>query len=245
MYKDPRTGKVYDNVFFTSDEHYSSSRHIELSRRNQFIRKSPVTGKTIYDIARMDTTFIKNNNDVVGDNDLVIHLGDFGNRFIVKHLRGHHILIIGNYERDEIHAIANENTKMTYKEAFQAFREKAIKQGFIDVYESYTFNKQNGLVDIFGDKILDIADSIFLCHEPKSCIYNNCTINNAPIQNVYPDGKKVYIMNLFGHIHEKAKCKRFGLNVGVDCNHYSPVSADDVVFYLNAIINHYDENVFM
>ena len=52
-------------------------------------------------------------------------------------------------------------------------------------------------------------------------------------------------MNLFGHIHDKGKVKRFGLNVGIDCNHYYPVSQEEVCFYISAILHHYDENVFM
>ena len=49
---------------------------------------------------------------------------------------------------------------------------------------------------------------------------------------------------LFGHIHEKCKCKKNGLNVGIDCHFFEPVPLDRVMFYKNAILNHYDNNVF-
>ena len=39
--------------------------------------------------------------------------------------------------------------------------------------------------------------------------------------------------------------KRFGLNVGVDCHNFYPIDEEVVKFYRNAIINHYDEEVFM
>ena len=49
---------------------------------------------------------------------------------------------------------------------------------------------------------------------------------------------------LFGHIHEKQKVKKFGLNVGVDCHNFCPISLDDVLWYKNAIKLYYDDNVF-
>ena len=80
-----------------------------------------------------------------------------------------------------------------------------------------------------------------MTHKPEDCFWILDKSIYKP--DVLPD--KRCIMNLFGHIHEKAKVKRFGLNVGIDCNHYYPVSCEDVAFYLNAIIHHYDNNVFM
>ena len=62
---------------------------------------------------------------------------------------------------------------------------------------------------------------------------------------------------LFGHIHEKQKVKKryvsngefarrdvCGLNVGVDCHNFTPVSLETVEFYRNAIENVYDEECF-
>jgi len=50
---------------------------------------------------------------------------------------------------------------------------------------------------------------------------------------------------LFGHIHKLQMVKKNGLNVGVDCHQYKPLDAKTVLFYHNAIVNHYDHNVFM
>ena len=49
---------------------------------------------------------------------------------------------------------------------------------------------------------------------------------------------------LFGHIHKLQMVKRNGLNVGVDCHHFTPIDLDTIEFYRNAIENHYDEEVF-
>jgi len=49
---------------------------------------------------------------------------------------------------------------------------------------------------------------------------------------------------LFGHIHKLQMVKINGLNVSVDCHNFFPLSFKDVLFYRNAIVNHYDENVF-
>jgi calcineurin-like phosphoesterase family protein len=50
---------------------------------------------------------------------------------------------------------------------------------------------------------------------------------------------------LYGHIHKLQMVKRNGLNVGVDCHGFKPIDKKTVLFYQNAIVNHYDENVFM
>ncbi len=50
---------------------------------------------------------------------------------------------------------------------------------------------------------------------------------------------------LFGHIHKLQMVKRNGLNVGVDCHNFTPINLETVWFYYNAIIKHYDENVFI
>lgn len=38
--------------------------------------------------------------------------------------------------------------------------------------------------------------------------------------------------------------KPYGLNVGVDCHNFTPIDLDTVSFYLNGILNFYDNEVF-
>ena len=49
---------------------------------------------------------------------------------------------------------------------------------------------------------------------------------------------------LYGHVHGQ-KFKHNGFNVGVDCNNYMPVDLDTVLFFKNAVLNFYDNNVFL
>lgn len=52
------------------------------------------------------------------------------------------------------------------------------------------------------------------------------------------------MFNAFGHIHGRQKCKRFGLDVGVDGNHFAPLSEEDLLFFKRTINREYDEEVF-
>lgn len=80
-------------VWFTSDTHFGAERTLELSRR------------PFKNVEEMDDIIIRNWNEVVGENDYVIHLGDFGDYENVKKLNGKVILVYGNYEvKDNITA---------------------------------------------------------------------------------------------------------------------------------------------
>lgn len=60
-----------------------------------------------------------------------------------------------------------------------------------------------------------------------------------------PSHRRMEMFNLFGHIHRLQMVKRNGLNVGVDCHDFAPVSPETVRFYKEAIQKHYDREVFM
>lgn len=49
---------------------------------------------------------------------------------------------------------------------------------------------------------------------------------------------------LFGHTHGRQMIKKYGLDVGVDAHNFYPISKETVEFYMNAIKNNYDEEVF-
>jgi len=75
-------------IFFTSDTHFSQERAMTLSKR---------PFKSVYD---MDWTMIDRWNALVGPNDTVYHLGDFGESWPMKYLNGNITFVNGNYERD-------------------------------------------------------------------------------------------------------------------------------------------------
>lgn len=103
-------------IWFTSDTHFGSQRTLELSQR---------PFKTVEE---MDKILIENWNSVVGKNDIVYHLGDFGNYNTVKQLNGNIVLIYGNYElKDRIK------------------REDLIEYGFNDAEYNPTRRKINNI----------------------------------------------------------------------------------------------------
>lgn len=51
-------------------------------------------------------------------------------------------------------------------------------------------------------------------------------------------------IGLFGHIHKLCMVKKYGINVGSDLHYFTPISMDTILFYHNAALNYYDENVF-
>ena len=78
----------------------------------------------------------------------------------------------------------------------------------------------------------DEVEEFFLSHEP--------TIG---LKKMKAESDKDWL--LFGHIHGRQKVKKFGIDVGVDCNNFAPISIDEVRFYTNAILKgYYDEEVW-
>lgn len=78
----------------------------------------------------------------------------------------------------------------------------------------------------------DEVEEFFLAHEP--------TIG---LKKMKAESDKDWL--LFGHIHGRQKVKKFGIDVGVDCNNFAPMSIDEVRFYTNAIEKgYYDKDVW-
>jgi len=173
------------HIWFTSDTHFGHARTLELSKR------------PFMDVFEMDWSMVANWNRLVGDEDSVYHLGDFGDPYYLKHLKGKYIYFLpGNYDKPDI-------------------LEAMKKDERVRIIPNNT-----GII---------LNDSKFyLIHEPE--------FGDAA------DPKPFY---LYGHIHKLQMIKRNGLNVGVDCHHFKPINKDTVLFYENAILNHYDKNAFM
>lgn len=92
------------NVFFTSDTHFNAQRTLNLSKR-------PFTN-----LDEMNKTLVNNWNSVVKQNDIVFHLGDFGDYKYREYLNGEIVLIKGNYER--YHKEEFEQNKHCFMEYF-------------------------------------------------------------------------------------------------------------------------------
>lgn len=76
--------------------------------------------------------------------------------------------------------------------------------------------------------------------------YNNYILCHEPTKGLEIRGEREDIPILFGHIHGRQKLKSWlGMDVGVDSNNYSPVSSEEVDFFLNAIKKgYYDSDVW-
>jgi calcineurin-like phosphoesterase family protein len=61
----------------------------------------------------------------------------------------------------------------------------------------------------------------------------------------YPTRSRVDRFNIVGHIHSAWKYQKNMLNVGVDAHHYRPVPEEDIAFYLAAVTNFYDDDVWV
>jgi len=78
-------------LWFTADTHFGQQRTLELSRR------------PFDDVARMDAELVRRWNSVVMDDDVVYHLGDFGDPVRVHDLSGKRIVILpGNYDDENV-----------------------------------------------------------------------------------------------------------------------------------------------
>jgi len=62
--------------------------------------------------------------------------------------------------------------------------------------------------------------------------------------NHYPNKCRKDMIGVVGHVHGLWKVQRNSVNVGCDAWHFKPVSINELLFIINAIKNHFDDNVF-
>lgn len=145
------------HLFFTSDTHFGAERTLKLTRR------------PFKNVKEMDSFIISQWNKAVRKNDIVFHLGDFGNYNILKKLNGKIILILGNYEQKDM--------QTNFNNSFSLYKKYLKKQGFSAVFEK--------------DYILDMPvfkEQVYLVHKPIECrrdmfnlfghIHNFCKIKD-------------------------------------------------------------------
>jgi calcineurin-like phosphoesterase family protein len=139
------------------------------------------------------------------------------NRVVGKHDTVIHLGDFGDYEFS--HKLNGQIVLL-----FGNYERKDVEQGIIT--KDDLINKYNFII-VHDDKMMlyrGLDETFYLVHEPL----------HMKLDEFY----------LFGHIHKLQMVKRKGLNVGVDCHNFAPIDLETVKFYKNAILNHYDENVF-
>jgi len=209
--------KSNGKIFFTSDTHFSEQRTLELFKR------------PFKDVNDMDWTVVKNWNSVVSNNDVVYHLGDFGNTEFIKYLNFKEFIFLpGNYDSDSIkHNIISsvETPDNKIKKSYG----NEIVTGYNDLNVKNNIQKK------------DYKRLVTLIENNTQIVLNDTTMNLVH----EPEKNSKEIFYLFGHIHKLGMVKKNGLNVGTDCHNFTPLSSDDIMFYYNAITKYYDNNVFL
>ena len=178
----------YQNIFFTSDTHFWHENIIKFCNR-------PFSS-----IEEMNDTIIENWNKVVGENDIVFHLGDFcfcgSDKFkeIIEKLNGRIYLILGNHDWKTI--------KNWHASKFEGvYQQLGIKVNGKKIYlNHFPFLCYAGTYRKFEDTVWQLFGHVHICK----------------IRNT---GKDFERMNyLFPTQYD----------VGVDFNDYTPISFKEV-----------------
>lgn len=209
-------------IYFTSDTHFGSERALKLSKR-------PFSS-----VEEMDETMIKNWNSKITNEDEVFHLGDFGNFEVLDKLNGKSInLILGNYEEDEMGygIFVGRKLMVAYPRIQNIVYHMNIRCGrlcHLNGESDKVFNQSIDIARALNITVEDFYNKMLfrLIHKPSDAI------------------KEENFFNLYGHIHGRQMIRKYGMDVGVDCHHFYPISLEDVLFYWNAIVEHYDWEVF-
>ncbi len=135
-----KDGGFKPQTFFISDTHFGQERKVK-------IKEVPFKS-----VEEMNEEIIRRWNNKVGPQDVVYHLGDFGDYELVKRLNGKIILICGNYEHYDFNN-------------FKKFREKLIKLGFLDVVEKGMYLDES----VLGERV-------FLTHKPSNHAKSGLTL---------------------------------------------------------------------
>lgn len=134
-----KTHYLKPKVFFTSDTHFGHERKVKAKL---------VPFKSVEE---MNSELVRRWNNKVGPEDLVYHIGDFGDYEYIKQLNGRVVLICGNNELKD----AGKN--------FESFRQKLIDMGFVDVIKDGIYLDES----VLGRKV-------YLTHKPtdhaKDCL---------------------------------------------------------------------------
>ena len=176
-----------DNIWFTSDTHFG---HKNISR---------FTKRPWNSTEEMDEGLIKNWNEVVGENDIVFHLGDFAFasngrwKELIEKLNGRIYLILGNHD-------------------ITRWPGDSIMDLFEGVYPQ--------LVIVIGQK------HFILNHYPLLCYGGAC--RNPPVYQLFGHVHSgPNITNLDSD--RLKYCFPFQYDVGIDNNNYRPVSAYEII----------------
>ena len=191
------------NRFFISDTHFGHKNIINYSDR------------PFDNFEDMDWQIVNNWNHVVGDTDVVYHLGDVAmgdsTRWdnILKSLNGYKILVTGNHDR--IFAGEKPRQRERWDEKYHEW--------FDEVYDNLT-----GLV-LSNGTVVNLSHFPYDGDSHAEERYRECRLRD--------DGTIL----VHGHTHShdvisRSKKDTIQIHVGVDANNFSPISEDQVINYI-------------
>jgi calcineurin-like phosphoesterase family protein len=190
------------NLFFTSDTHYN---HSNICRATTNWTSADNLTRDFKSLEHMNDTIVNNINEIVGENDILIHLGDwsFGGFEMVEEFRSRIIcknvhLVLGNHDE---HIDRNKDN---------------IQRLFTSV--NHYINLDLRRPSIKGKGQMDKYRFI-LCHFPIASW----------------DGMNNGVIHAHGHVHlppHQRIGNGKSLDVGVDGNGLEPISLDEVVSLL-------------
>lgn len=200
--------KNFNNIWIYSDPHFADEEM-------KYLRKNYLGDDE--QVARI--------NSKVGKKDLIIFLGDIGDKSFIKKIRGYKVLVMGNhdagattYQRKILKQVYDQH-KITKADAIAAMRNAhptfAAK---VWAEEEYTFHApftcwnvyaDNGLFDEVYEGPVVIADKILLSHEPI----------NLP-----------FFFNIHGHDHSNMESRsENSINLCAEHIDYTPVSLLSII----------------
>lgn len=191
------------NRFFTSDTHFGHSNIIRYCDR------------PFANFEEMDAALVENWNHVVGDTDVVYHLGDVAmgasDRWdeILKSLNGYKVLVTGNHDRIFMGEKPRQREKWDEK----------YHEWFDEVYDNLT-----GLV-------LSNGEVVNLSHFPYDGDSHDA--DRYREARLHDDGTTL----IHGHTHSSDVITNSAkgsiqIHVGVDAHNYTPVSEQQVIDYI-------------
>lgn len=184
------------NLFFTSDTHYG---HTNICRATTRWTDADSVTRDFKSLEHMNNTIVNNINEVVGENDILMHLGDFSfggfdnisefrNRIICKNIH----LTLGNHD----HHI--ERNKENIQELFTSVnhyinldlrRPSTTKKGEMDKFKFVLMHFPIASWDGMNDGVMHLHGHV---HLPK-----HQRIADGRAMDVGVDGNDMYPLGLF------------------------------------------------
>lgn len=190
------------NLFFTSDTHYN---HSNICRATTRWTDADSVTRDFKSLDHMNDTIVNNINEIVGENDVLIHLGDwsfggfdniaeFRSRIVCKNIH----LTYGNHDH---HIRRNKDDIQSIFSSTQDYMHLDIRR---------PSNKGKGLMDKFS----------FICMHFPIASWDSMNAN---------------MMHLHGHTHLPKHLRIAdgrAMDVGTDGNDLQPISLDEVISLL-------------